>query len=690
MSRIKSFAGLAAAVALLVGAVSLAQAQNTAYWNQTGSADWGNPLNWTTLGSGPNGSVINNGATATIGSGESVTDTSSGGVVWIGGSSGALGGVGGNGYVNMSGGILNGYTGGYGYDGPAISEVVGYDSGSGVFTQSGGVNCPFVNVPTNSAYSVLTLGWGKGSYGEYDMSGGSLGVNAVMVGANCALGGFPGPSYTANAGTGVFNQTGGSIGKWTGTAAGNQVVGLSVGGNFTATGTKYATTYSSVGSYTLGNVGQSSNDPTAPLFVGGVEAIGVNGTGTFVQNSGTNVIIGGGNYGTQKGGGKQGNTNQAFCNSVGVLAIGFWNTGAFARSGASATFLGAGVGTYTLNGGLLTGDTVSSIYANPTGGIEAVGVNGTGTFNQNGGINNCTQELDVGGANGSDTAFANYFSYSTQPAVGTYNLKNGLLMGTAGWYENVGNNGTGTFNQTGGSNYAYAIDLGGYATAITGTHNTSLQSSSFVTPGTYNLAGGLLQAAVIFASNLDLYQQSPAYFNFTGGTLQAAPSVTIGSQTTSPGLSVGNLPITLTATSNAMLDMNGGTVSLASLVVNANAPGMVDFNFANPVTGNELLSLNGLTVNSAVQLSFGTNPTTPGTYELISDQNLGDSLIPGEFLLPTAPAGLTYSLTQALDASGNLGTDLVVAPVPEPGTLALLSVGLMSLLGFARRRQRAG
>ena len=83
------------------------------------------------------------------------------------------GGTGGNGYVNMSGGTLNGYLGGYGYTGPAISEVVGYDSGSGVFTQSGGLNCPFVNAPTNDAFSELTLGWGKGAYGEYDMSGGS-------------------------------------------------------------------------------------------------------------------------------------------------------------------------------------------------------------------------------------------------------------------------------------------------------------------------------------------------------------------------------------------------------------------------------------------------------------------------------------------------------------------------------------
>ena len=448
-----------------------------------------------------------------------------------------LGGVGGNGYVNMSGGTLNGYSGSFQYAGPAISEVVGYDSGSGVFTQSGGLNCPFVNVPGYYAFSALTLGWGNGAYGEYDMSGGALGVNAIMVGANCSSTGYPGPSYMVNAGTGVFNQTGGSVGFYDVSTGSTQAVGLAVGGNFSQTGTKYATTYSSVGYYTLGPSNASSATAT-PLLVGGVEAIGVNGTGTFTQNCGTNAIVGGGLYGYgQADNTKQGfQSSQPFNNVNGILAIGFWNARAFARSGNGATFLGAGVGTYNLNGGLLTGGTTTSIYSQSSNGIEAVGVNGTGTFNQNGGTNNCTVELDVGGANGSDTAFANYFVYSTQPAVGTYNLTKGLLMGTAGMFENVGNNGTGTFNQTGGSNLTYSIDLGGYATAITGTHNTSLQSSSFVTPGTYNLAGGLLQAATIFASNVDLYQQSPAYFNFTGGTLQAGSLVMLGGETGSPGV----------------------------------------------------------------------------------------------------------------------------------------------------------
>ena len=32
------------------------------------------------------------------------------------------------------------------------------------------------------------------------------------------------------------------------------------------------------------------------LFVGGIEFVGVNGTGTFTQNGGSNEIVGGGNY----------------------------------------------------------------------------------------------------------------------------------------------------------------------------------------------------------------------------------------------------------------------------------------------------------------------------------------------------------------------------------------------------------
>ena len=69
-----------------------------------------------------------------------------------------------------------------------VQEVLGVDSGSGIFTQSGGVNVPYAAILEYSGYNLvfttLQLGYSNGGYGEYDMSGGSLGVNAIYVGGN--------------------------------------------------------------------------------------------------------------------------------------------------------------------------------------------------------------------------------------------------------------------------------------------------------------------------------------------------------------------------------------------------------------------------------------------------------------------------------------------------------------------------
>ena len=72
------------------------------------------------------GSVINNGGTATIATGQNATDTSTNystpnNIVLIGGSGYGLNGSG-NGYVNMSGGVLSGSN-------PPLQEVLGVNSG---------------------------------------------------------------------------------------------------------------------------------------------------------------------------------------------------------------------------------------------------------------------------------------------------------------------------------------------------------------------------------------------------------------------------------------------------------------------------------------------------------------------------------------------------------------------------------
>ena len=117
-----------------------------------------------------------------------------------------------------------------------LHEMLGVASGSGIFTQSGGVNIPYVetsDVPQDGppTISAVELGYSNGGYGEYDMSGGSVGADVLYVGASD----FTIHNSTMNAGTGVFNQTGGSVGSLGAlglVSTTSKAVGLMVGGNW--------------------------------------------------------------------------------------------------------------------------------------------------------------------------------------------------------------------------------------------------------------------------------------------------------------------------------------------------------------------------------------------------------------------------------------------------------------------------
>ena len=66
-----------------------------------------------------------------------------------------------------------------------------------------------------------------------------------------------------------------------------------------------------------------------------------------------------------------------------------------------------------------------------------------------------------------------------------------------------------------------------------------------------------------------------------------------------------------------------------------------------------------------------------GDYELINGDFAGANL--ANFVLPTAPAGQSYTLSTSVNPGY---VDLVVAVVPKPGTLALLGAGFLGLFGL--------
>ena len=270
-------------------------------------------------GSGSSGvpsfsAYIYNGGTCTI---DSTDGTVVAGQLNLGSSTG-------NGALNLdAGGALAPPSGQY------ITEQLGTAAGSGVFTQSGGFNVATFTPHSGSGYNQILVGYTNGGYGEYDLGGGTINANAIFVGAN--------PTSATQNGTGVFTQTGGSIGAF---AAGtNKAIGVFVGGSWAG---KPIGGQTGVGSYNLQN----------GLIVGGCETVGGDGTGTFTQSGGTNAFVGNGDYNSA--------SMTDYNNHFGALLLGIRGTSS----------KGYGQGTYNLSGGLLTA-TVAGVTT--TDGEELIG-----------------------------------------------------------------------------------------------------------------------------------------------------------------------------------------------------------------------------------------------------------------------------------------------------------------------------
>lgn len=303
-------------------------------------------------------------------------------------------------------------------------EYVG-GTGSGTLIQSGG---------TNNCSGAINVGFSPGSSGTYNQSGGQLFASSEYVGDNAAAG-----TFTQSAGT---NNCGGTL--YVGYNSGSSGTYIQSGG-VNSLNNASGTLYLGYNGYSSGSYNLSAGSLSA-----GYEYVGNSGAGTFTQSGGTNTC----RY---------------------PLYVGY-------NSGSSGTYnQSGGVNTITNNAPLYLGDFGSSSGSynlSGSGSLSAVseylGYTGSGTFTQSGGTNNI--------GNGSNPPGYLYLGYNSG-AGGTYNLSGSGLLSAS--YENVGQSGTGTFTQSGGTN-ACSSNL----------YLTTFSSGTCA----YNLSGaGLLTAANEYA-----------------------------------------------------------------------------------------------------------------------------------------------------------------------------------------------
>ena len=225
-------------------------------------------------------------------------------------------------------------------------------------------------------------------------------------------------------------------------------------------------TVSGAGNVNLGGGSFIVNGTTSGITSGSLVAyngyVGYSGTGTFTQSGGSNTVVGSGLY----LGYNAGDAGTYTLSGAGLLwatdeYVGNSGTGTFIQSGGTNTCTGLNLGLGSSGSYNLSGAGVLSAYG------ETVGDFGSATFAQSGGVNilNSYSGLYLGFSLGSS---------------GVYNLSGAGVLTATNASQYVGNSGTGTFIQTGGTNnltggYLYL----GYGSGSSGSYNLSGSGSAF-------------------------------------------------------------------------------------------------------------------------------------------------------------------------------------------------------------------
>lgn len=456
-----------------------------------------------------------------------------------------VGGVGYLGVTSADGTAAFNQTGGTLDAGDRTIYVGGGPSGyGGTYTQNGGT----------AKATLLEVGMGAGT-GTYDLKGGILTSsdlgNPLQIYVHTP-GTFKFDGGTLNFGSGAapqgsLNIVGGRV-----VASGDEVLEQSSASSVYAvnhsSGTNDVTGTLYVGRY-AGNTGTYNLSGTGAVNAGGLTVGGgaAGGVGTFnlqggtlnagtiqVNDNGTVLFDGGTAYFSTLNiaGGNVGNPSEfatevldgpsATPRSYAVNQTGGDNlvgrVGIPGRTPATDDYFGSIVlgananntGTYNLSNGVLAT------------GQERIGDSGAGIVNQTGGAN----RISGGGTNGTEGGL--YLGWSAGGA-GAYNLSGGLLDATNTLADVVGLQGSGAFNQTGGTFNAGHLDVG-FAAGSSGAYNLSgdgsLLNAAYETvgvesgtTGTFTQTGGanIISATLAVADN----SGSAGAYDLKGGTLSA-------------------------------------------------------------------------------------------------------------------------------------------------------------------------
>ncbi len=434
--------------------------------------------------------------------------------------------------------------------------------GTGIFTQSSGVNT------ITQVFDVVN--------GSYSLTTGTLTTPSAIVG----------DSDTNNVShSGTFTQSGGLV-NITGSDASSPDLVL-------------GTTTGAAGTYQISSGTLLVDNLTVG---GGSTGGGTYGTGKFIQSGGDVDLTQSGSSGQLYVGDAAGSNGDYELQSGSLTANNEFVGVSASVTGTEVgqrTFVQSG-GTNTINGSLTLGDLAgaSGSYALSGGtstllnaaSAEYIGASGTGSFTQDGGVNDTTYLL---------------LGYTAASGSGAYTMNNGLLTAT---YEVIGNLGEGTFTQTSGT-------------------NTITQALGINASGVYNLSGGNL---VVNGSGDNTGLDNEGVINLASGTLSGIgvklnESNINGFGTISgAGDLVNGLVDGPTVLSTGTVTFHDGLSSVNSNVVN-NPGSKININaitvFAGSVTNNGTITTNhtnsffyGSVSGSGAFISDPSTQTFDGTY----------------------------------------------------------------------------